>query len=784
MVLVIAIAGGIALAALAGARRTDSAVGRFVTYFRPAQGQISAPPKDFKSIAGLPDVAATESGADMLLAPIDRTGRVDHSYVISTLDLLSHLHFSRPVVLAGRLPRANEVNDVVVNPSAALDGHLHVGSTMHLRAFSPDRAQQVLQGLDQSPTGPEYAVRVVGIVRTPSDLSVAPPAPGVVFEGQDEMLFTPAFFHRNGAKVALAGIGMSYRLKGGNADLPSFLASVTRRFGHAVQVQPGSDDLAAAANAQHATHLEALALLLFGILASLLTITMVAQAIARQASIDAGTFPTLRALGMKRAQLAMTGGVRAGLTVLTGTLLAVAIAVLLSPTMPIGLARQAEVTPGFSADWLVLLVGAASLLLILVGWALVTSWRAAKSSSGPSYRSDEVRRPPVFAAWLPHSGLPVTAVLGVRMAFDSRRGSVPVRTTLFSAVVAISAVCAALTFGSSLDRLASQPHLQGWTWDVSVGNPHSDDISARVIPELSGNPDVAGFSAMSLSSANVEFAGRHIGEGEGLFGIRAVKGSVLPPFTEGRAPRKSDEIAFGATTLRELHLHVGDWVTVANGRTHRRLHVSGQMVLTPSVVNDQVPMGHGTLMTLSGLRTLHASAPVNVFLVRLTHTVPRNEAFAELSRKFPGTVLGPLLPPDIENLRRVDGLPTLLVGLVALVALVTIGHGLVVSVRHRRRDLAVLRSMGFLGRDVSALVAWQVTAVVVIGLVVGVPIGIVTGRWAWTLVTNQLGLPRSIAVSALLALVVPVALIAVNAIAFIPGRTASRMRLSSVLRAE
>jgi ABC-type lipoprotein release transport system permease subunit len=176
-----------------------------------------------------------------------------------------------------------------------------------------------------------------------------------------------------------------------------------------------------------------------------------------------------------------------------------------------------------------------------------------------------------------------------------------------------------------------------------------------------------------------------------------------------------------------------------------------------------------------------------VFVVRLTHTAPRNTAFAELSREFPSTVLGPLLPPDIENLRRVDGPPTLLVGLVDLVdlvALATIGHGLVVSVRHRRRDLAILRSMGFLGREVSALVAWQVTAVVVIGLVVGVPIGIVTGRCAWTLVTNQLGLPRSTAVSALLALGVPVALIAANAIAFIPGRTASRMRLSSVLRAE
>ena len=92
--------------------------------------------------------------------------------------------------------------------------------------------------------------------------------------------------------------------------------------------------------------------------------------------------------------------------------------------------------------------------------------------------------------------------------------------------------------------------------------------------------------------------------------------------------------------------------------------------------------------------------------------------------------------------------------------------------------------MGFLGRQISAVVAWQVTTVVVIGLVFGVAIGIVVGGWAWTLVTHQLGLPRSTMVPALLVLVVPVALIAANAIAFIPGVVAARVRLSSVLRAE
>ena len=154
MTLVIAIAGGISLAALAGARRTDSAVGRFVTYFRPAQGQIEAPPRDFTAIARLPEVSATQAGAFMLFAPLGPTGRPDRSYVIGATTLLDHLHFSRPLVLAGRLPRANEANDVVVNPSAALDGRLRVGSTVQLALSLRPVLQRVLQGSDQGPTGP------------------------------------------------------------------------------------------------------------------------------------------------------------------------------------------------------------------------------------------------------------------------------------------------------------------------------------------------------------------------------------------------------------------------------------------------------------------------------------------------------------------------------------------------------------------------------------------------------------------------------------------------------
>ena len=75
LTLITALMGAVALAALAGARRTDTAVGRFVQYAGPMLGQVSADPATMAKIAALPDVAYSEIGALMLVTPVAVDGR-------------------------------------------------------------------------------------------------------------------------------------------------------------------------------------------------------------------------------------------------------------------------------------------------------------------------------------------------------------------------------------------------------------------------------------------------------------------------------------------------------------------------------------------------------------------------------------------------------------------------------------------------------------------------------------------------------------------------------------
>ena len=67
----------------------------------------------------------------------------------------------------------------------------------------------------------------------------------------------------------------------------------------------------------------------------------------------------------------------------------------------------------------------------------------------------------------------------------------------------------------------------------------------------------------------------------------------------------------------------------------------------------------------------------------------------------------------------------------------TLAHTLLTSVRRRRKSIALLRSMGFARRQVSAVVMVQALTLVLIALVIGIALGLVGGRIAWNALRRQ-----------------------------------------------
>ena len=142
-------------------------------------------------------------------------------------------------------------------------------------------------------------------------------------------------------------------------------------------------------------------------------------------------------------------------------------------------------------------------------------------------------------------------------------------------------------------------------------------------------------------------------------------------------------------------------------------------------------------------------------------------------------------PASVVSLASIAGLPVAFSGLLALMAAGTLAHTLASSTRRRRRDLAILKSLGFIPRQLRQAVAWQATTIAAIALIIGLPAGVAAGRWAWRYLATQLGvLPEPAIPLTAIFIAIPAALVLANLIAAAPGQAAARTQPATILRTE
>jgi hypothetical protein len=141
-------------------------------------------------------------------------------------------------------------------------------------------------------------------------------------------------------------------------------------------------------------------------------------------------------------------------------------------------------------------------------------------------------------------------------------------------------------------------------------------------------------------------------------------------------------------------------------------------------------------------------------------------------------------PAEIVNYKTMGAKPAILAAGLAAGAVAGLGLTLVASVRRRRRDFALLKTLGFTRGQLGAAVAWQSSTIAVIGLVIGLPLGVAAGRWLWLAFAHQLSAVPDPVIPASLGLAALAALVLANLVAALPGRAAARTPAALLLRAE
>jgi hypothetical protein len=244
----------------------------------------------------------------------------------------------------------------------------------------------------------------------------------------------------------------------------------------------------------------------------------------------------------------------------------------------------------------------------------------------------------------------------------------------------------------------------------------------------------------------------------------------------------------GSRTLAQLNLRLGQTVDVSADNRKIAMYIAGRVLMPIGYTGvGGLKLGDGAIITAAAFRRLAPDdvGPGALFAVRYAPGANRGAAFASLRRDFGRAVATWLPGEEVESIRRVDYLPLILAALLLLLAVATTGHALISLVRRKARDLAILKTLGFLRSQLSATVAWQATALATVGLVVGIPLGVVVGRLSWKVMAHSLGAvtPPSVPLVTML-IMIPASLLVANVVAVLPGVVAARVKSATLLRTE
>jgi hypothetical protein len=224
-----------------------------------------------------------------------------------------------------------------------------------------------------------------------------------------------------------------------------------------------------------------------------------------------------------------------------------------------------------------------------------------------------------------------------------------------------------------------------------------------------------------------------------------------------------------------------------------------------------IGVGHGIHASLGGGAVLPASAlpqdllargisnralqGPNTILVRFRPGVDHAAAIRRLERigvQLSGIrsvegiqVLPVQRPAEIVNYRTMGTAPLVLAGMLAAGAAAALALTLTASVRRRSRDLALLKTLGLIRKQVVSVVIWQAAVPAAIGIVAGVPLGIATGRFLWARFASELYVVPQPAISTITVAVVAISALALAILtAIVPGWRAARTPITTMLRAE
>ena len=758
--LLFGLVGGIVLGTVAVADRTVTAYERLAAATGLADAQVLLPAAHetvFDQVPSMPGVTASWT-------PVAWIAQINTPAVrfVSLSGGPGHpAGLAEPVVVAGRAPRDDAANEILVSEPTAADLDLHVGDEVILRLLLAQEIARFSQGFGQ-PDGGFARVTVVGVARAPA---WADPV--------TDLIVTPAFARKHAADVSARGVFVRLASTA-PAARDAFAAALadayaadpdTSPLDGLLRPQPAFPTSGVDPTVRAAQAVLLAGLVVFGVVVGLGGLLVVAQGLLRHHGGRRHVQRIERALGMTLVERAVARVLAGGVGALAAGVAGATVALASGLVEPLGSQARYEPAPGFRAPWAVALGGGLALALMFVAMTAVAAALVARP-----------RRPVPPAPSSGHAPLGrwPAVLAGVGLAWHGPRSTGGVRTaaTVAGLGLAVVAIVAAVTFQASLQRLVDTPERYGLTSDLTIVDAREPDVA-----ELVADRRVAALDVVTSVPATFGDDARPLR----LLSVEHRKGALPVETVAGRPAERLGEIALGPRTADRLGLGVGDSVAVRPvSGPPVALRVAGIVVYRG---DSDDPLGEGGVVVPGQLRALATGAQPFVNAYLLATPGRADFLFRELSSRL--EVHGTATPLEIRNLGDLLMLPEVLALVLAAVGGAAVVHVLLATGRRHGRDLAVLTVLGATPGQVRATLAVAALATVLPAVLVGVPVGLGVARIVWWEIATSTGVGGDVAVPvAVLVAIGPGLLVGALLAAAVPAARAVRTPPATVLAGE
>ncbi len=739
----VAVGGGTAIAAVAAAKRSDTAFERLLRATHAANIDVfardgSLRPALLDRVMQIEGVTGASQFAFVAVANPAAQGQFFAFAVVAQRgesDTFVPVH-GKKVNFASMA-----ADEVVVEESTWAALGVDLGESLSLATLNQEQFEESLeQNSEIAPKGPTVSAKVVSVGRLPDGVSDAP---------DPMMFFPPAWFAVNRDRIG--NCVCTVRVTAERQHQDAVIAALKLVYPSS-SVAP-TEDLGARIN--ESVSLQRRAWLF--IAASIWVATMIAtaQAALRLRRALQTEDSTWFALGMTKRQRRLSVLLTLAPAAVGGALGAVVVAYVCSGMAPVGITRKAEPQPGLRFDETVLIPGAA-LVMVSAGALFVATILV------PASRQ---RRALVNTRFGPTGWLGTTLLSG------------PGRGGVVGVILALAGLVTALTMQLSINRVLTTPRLYGANFDAS--NFAVDGRSkGRVAEVLAHDPDIEAV-ALVWEPLESEDRVRVVGKaGTASVLVRTFetkKDSITIVSTKGRFPVAEHEAAVGAAVLRQIGANVGDRVKLIGPRGSTEMQVVGD-----NFDPGENEAGTGFATTLEGLRRV--SEPViSGIVVRYAPGADRTLVNA----RHPEAALEPVTPPgEVRHIGELGGLPTKAAVLLSILGAVALLNTSVLTVRVGRHAVAVSRALGLTTGQVIRAHVWQGLATGAISATIGGAIGLAVGRTIQQRLVTDVGAIPELVIPVSLGSVAAGGLLVCLACAFGSGCVAAKRKPSVSLRTE